>query len=62
MAEPPNALTELLWHKTPEEMYDILKEEQCLSATATQNRNQVITLILVISAPPLKRKKTPTNL
>jgi hypothetical protein len=45
MAEPPNGLTELLWYKTPEEMYDILKEKHCLSATTTQNRDQVIALI-----------------
>lgn len=45
MAEPPNALTELLWGKTPAEMYEVLKKEQCLSVTATQNRERVVALI-----------------
>jgi len=29
MAEPPNALTELLWGKPPQEMYETLKAEHC---------------------------------
>ena|SRR2546427_12411534 len=45
MAEPPNALTDLLWYKSPEEMYEILKGEECLSSTAIQNRDQVVALM-----------------
>ncbi len=45
MTEAPMPSTELLWGKTPEEMYEILKKEQCLSATATQYRERVIALI-----------------
>ena len=40
MAEPPNALTDLLWYKSPEEMYEILKREECLSSTAIENRDR----------------------
>jgi hypothetical protein len=43
VVEPPNALTDLLRHKTPEEMYEILKTEQCLTAAAMQD--EVIALI-----------------
>src|SRR2546425_7689926 len=45
MAEPPNALTDLLWYKSPEEMYEILKREECLSSTAIENRDQVAALM-----------------
>src|SRR2546428_9369060 len=45
MAEPPNALTDLLWYKSPEEMYEILKREERLSSTPIENRDQVVALM-----------------
>jgi hypothetical protein len=45
MAEPPNALTQLLLGKNPEETYEILKMEQCLTPAAMQERDHVIAVI-----------------
>lgn len=46
MAEPPNALTELLWGaKTPDEIYGILNANQCLTPLAMQEPDQVIAAI-----------------
>ena len=45
MAEPPNALTDLLRRKTPEEMYEVLKTEQCLTPAAMRERDRVVVLV-----------------
>lgn len=46
MAEPPNALTDLMREaKTPENMFDILSVEQRLTPVALRERDQVIAVI-----------------
>jgi hypothetical protein len=42
---PPNVLTDLLRGKTTQEVYGILMREQCLSAEAIKNPDQVTALI-----------------
>ena len=48
MAEPPNALTDLLRGKPPQEMYESLKAECCLSSAAIQDPDHVIGLIAAV--------------
>ena len=45
MAEIPNALTDLLWGKTREEIYATLHMEHCLSAAGIEQSSQVINRI-----------------
>lgn len=45
MAEPPNALTDLLRGKTPEEIYETLETKQCLTPAAVRERDHVIAVI-----------------
>src|SRR2546426_11862890 len=45
MAEIPNALADLLRGKTPEELYDTLCQEHCLSPAGIERRAQCIVLI-----------------
>ncbi len=45
MAEIPNALTDLLRSKTPDEIYDTLSLEDCLSRAGVEQRAQGIALI-----------------
>jgi hypothetical protein len=46
MTEPPNGLTELLWHATAaDQVYEILKREQCLTPAALKERKDVIAAI-----------------
>ncbi len=46
MAEPPNALTDLLRKgQTPEEVYRILREETCLTPSAMREQDKVIAVI-----------------
>lgn len=45
MAEPPNALTDLLRGKTPEEMHEILETNQCLTPAAVREKDHVIAVI-----------------
>ena len=45
MAEIPNALTDLLRGKTPDEIYDALCQERCLSPAGIEQRAQGIALI-----------------
>ncbi len=45
MAEIPNALTDLLRSKTPDEIYDTLSLEHCLSRAGIEQRAQCIALI-----------------
>lgn len=45
MAEIPNALTDLLRGKTPEEIYEALYREHCLSPVGIEQRARGIALI-----------------
>ena len=45
MAEIPNALTDLLQSKTPNEIYDTLFVERCLSHAGIEQRAQCIALV-----------------
>jgi len=46
MAEPPNALTDFLRKAaTPEEVYEILNKEKCLTPLAARERSKVIEVI-----------------
>ncbi len=45
MAEIPNALTDLLRGKTPDEIYDTLCQEHCLSSAGIEQRAQGLALI-----------------
>jgi len=54
MAEPPNALTDLLGGKTPQDAYEALKREQCLAAAAIQHPDLVIALIRETDAAALQ--------
>ena len=45
MAEPPNRLTTLLLNKTPEEIYEILRRERCLTRAALNEPQKTIAVI-----------------
>ena len=45
MVEPPNELTTLLLDATPEEIYDRLRRERCLTAAALKERQKTIAVI-----------------
>jgi hypothetical protein len=56
MAEPPNALTDLLRKgQTPEEIYKILRKETCLTPFAMREQDNVITVIQNAEASHLQQ-------
>lgn len=44
-AEPPNALTDLLRGKPPDEIYETLRKQHCLSPAGIEQRAQVMAVI-----------------
>src|SRR2546429_679656 len=57
MAEIPNALTDLLRRKTPDEVYETLRDAHCLSSNGIEQRTQVLALIAEADAKALPPRK-----
>jgi len=53
MAEIPNALTDLLRRKTPDEVYATLRDAHCLSSNDIERRAQILALIAEAHAEAL---------
>ena len=57
LAELPNALTDLLRWKRPDEMYDTLRHGRCLSAAGLEERQHVIVCLPLIG--PIGSRRLP---
>ena len=57
MAEIPNALTDLLRRKTPDEIYETLSREHCLSLAGIEQRAQCIAVIQQADAEALRHRE-----
>jgi len=57
MAEIPNALTDLLRGKTPDEVYETLSREHCLSPVGIEQRAHCIAMIQQADAEALRHRE-----
>ena len=57
MAEIPNALTDLVRRKTPDEVYETLRDAHCLSSNGIEQRTQVLALIAEADAEALVHRQ-----
>ena len=57
MAEIPNALTDLLRRKTPDEVYETLRDAHCLSSDGIERGAQVLALIAEAHAAALTHRE-----
>ena len=57
VAEIPNALTDLLRRKTPDEICETLRDTHCLSSNGIERRAQVLALIAEAHAEALAHQQ-----